>query len=316
MDKALLDEILYCQPAERLRYWYFRDRYALILLGLAVGDGMAVATLKRSPLAGLLNKPAVKQVLADLGNGMLTRVHCEALWPTDTREFILTLDRWGGDDPSWQQTCRPGWNLVLQLNFTSAHGQAMEELLRTQKRSVFNLGGHPVLEPGPDEAPRDTLAWARLDVDWEHDEVLIEEIQSDWVREALYYRDQYKHRQCARRFWWGDGQGLERYCTEQLGVYTRLWSEAMLGATLEFIHRELGIGTVYYHSFETGAALKRIDCGLPPRSLYTDLPRRFCFQPCGVAPRFLAKPLRRRLGRLRNQQWYRLDFQDLAAVSA
>jgi len=274
-----------------------------------------VAALKRSPLAGLLNKPVVKELLAGLGDGVLSQTHCQAVWPMDTREFILTLDRWGGEDRSWQQTCRPGWNLVLQLNFTSAHGQAMQRLLKTRERAIFNFGGHPVVEPGPDEAPRDTLAWARIDLDWTHDEALIEEIQSDWVREALHTRDHYK-RQARRRtprYWWGDGEGLERYCAEQLGAYTRLWSEAMLGATLEFIHRDLGIGTVYYHSFDTGAALKGIQYSLPPRSLYSELPRRFCFQPCQAPPRFLARGLRKRLAKLRKPLWYRLDLRGLGA---
>ena len=53
----------------------------------------------------------------------------------------------------------------------------------------------------------------------------------------------------------------------------------MLTATLDFVHRELGINKVFYHSFDTGVRLKGIESGWgPPRSIYTDLPRRFCFE--------------------------------------
>jgi len=311
MDRQLVDEIIHCQPGDRLRYWYFRDRYALILLGLAAGGGVPVAALKRSPLAGLLHKPMVKNLLAGLGNGLLTRDHCQAVWPADTREFVLTLDRWGGEERAYQQTSRPGYNLVLQLNFTSAHGQAMQRLLKTRERGLFNYQAHPVLRPGEGEAPRDTLAWVRIDLDLDEDEALVEEIQSDWVKLALRWRDQVKRQGRAPRYWWGDAAGLERYCAEQLGDYIRLWSEAMLGAALEFIHGELGINTVYYHSFDTGAALKGIRYNLPPRSLYTELPRRFCFQPSREPPRFLARALRRRLARLGEPWWYRLHPRHL-----
>ena len=41
------------------------------------------------------------------------------------------------------------------------------------------------------------------------------------------------------------------------------------------------------HRPETGAALKGIEGILPPRSLYTDLPRSFCFAPVAELPEFL-----------------------------
>jgi hypothetical protein len=60
----------------------------------------------------------------------------------------------------------------------------------------------------------------------------------------------------------------------------------MLTAALDFLHREIGIHRVFYHTFETGRAFKGIYRD-PPRSLYTTLPRRFCFQPTREAPRML-----------------------------
>ena len=44
----------------------------------------------------------------------------------------------------------------------------------------FEWWSHPVRQDG-----RHTLAWARMDVDLDAGEALIEEIQSDWIREAV-----------------------------------------------------------------------------------------------------------------------------------
>jgi hypothetical protein len=84
----------------------------------------------------------------------------------------------------------------------------------------------------------------------------------------------------------------------------------MLSASIDFIHREMGIGTVYYHSHETGGVVKRIDWGQAPRSLYTQLPRRFCFDKTRTAPEFLQanKAFRKRIKRVENPSWYRLAF--------
>ena len=44
------------------------------------------------------------------------------------------------------------------------------------------MTGHPVLAPGERPYFRETLAWARIDLDLVSSEALVEEIQSDWVR--------------------------------------------------------------------------------------------------------------------------------------
>ncbi|MBT3027590.1 MAG: hypothetical protein KME48_10520 [Candidatus Thiodiazotropha sp. (ex Ctena orbiculata)] len=43
-----------------------------------------------------------------------------------------------------------------------------------------------MLQRGDRNYYRETLAWARLDVDLERNEVLIEEVQSDWVRDMAW----------------------------------------------------------------------------------------------------------------------------------
>jgi hypothetical protein len=68
----------------------------------------------------------------------------------------------------------------------------------------------------------------------------------------------------------------------------------------------LGLHRIYYHTWESGNRLKYLEdksWGQPPRSLYTALPKRFCFDTTHEAPGFLLKgratrskkgPLRRR----------------------
>lgn len=46
--------------------------------------------------------------------------------------------------------------------------------------SHFNYCGHPV------SRQRNTLAWARLDLDLNSATALIEEIQSDWIRDVVW----------------------------------------------------------------------------------------------------------------------------------
>ena len=70
-------------------------------------------------------------------------------------------------------------NLVLQLNFNSSQIRALRRLTGGEQRT-FNPLDHPVCRPGHPRY-RETLAWARIDFDFETNEALIEEIQSDWV---------------------------------------------------------------------------------------------------------------------------------------
>ena len=61
----------------------------------------------------------------------------------------------------------------------------------------------------------------------------------------------------------------------------------MLWAAISFLREEIGIDHIFYHSAESGRLLKHIQGGLPPYSLYSDLPRRFCFALSPEVPVFL-----------------------------
>ena len=162
---------------------------------------------------------------------------------------------------------------------------------------------------------RHTMAWVRMDVDFQTDEVLIEEVQTDWLRDAkgyLWNLEWYvKNNRDRLRKLVVDGKvdAAVNYVKKTLAPYFKMWDEAALTAAINFVVDELGIGRIYYHTFETGNVLKKIRYSYPPRSLYTDLPRKFCFKLTDEAPTMLveSKVVKRKLKRVKQPRWYRLD---------
>lgn len=286
MELQEVKEIIGCLAGERTKFYYFRDRYALMLLKDYVTEKVGknpitVAELKRSPYANLLNKSPVKQALAQSGNGLIFAEDLEMIWDENPLAFVVTLGHWGSGKKHWrwEQMSRNGYHLVLQLNMATDHTQQLNKFIRPEDAHTFNGWGHPSLDKGD----RGTLAWVRLDLDFETNEVLIEEIQCDWLREVRYAL---KH-ECK---WYGDYslEALKAYA-DVLKPYEKIWQEAMLAATIDFVRHELGIKRIYYHSFENGARLKRIGGAKPPRSLYTQLPKSFGFKKSWHAPEFLMR---------------------------
>ena len=86
--------------------------------------------------------------------------------------------------------------------------------------------------------------------------------------------------------------------------------EAMLSAVLYFVKSELGLTQVYYHSSESGYLVKGINGSKPPRSLYSKLPRAFCFEETSQAPGILHDDVRyKRLRRKRSDiRWFELGL--------
>ena len=110
--------------------------------------------------------------------------------------------------------------------------------------------------------------------------------------------------------WLGDFSYAEikTYADDVLAPYAKVWEEAMLSATIGFIHHELGLQKIYYHSFEQGALLKNIKGSKPPRSLYTRLPKQFGFQKTPEGPEFLMREKRvQKLQRkVKDPYWFKL----------
>lgn len=316
-------EIIACLPQQRTLFIYHRDLYCAVLLSAVIGDGAPVRAIKQSDFGRLLQRPSMRDALSRARRNTLTQDLLP--WAADDDEqqlFHLSLSTWGSDHGGeWDQTTRNRTNLVLQLNFPGSHDLDYRRLVQPSDEEVFAYDGHPINNKG-----KTTLAWARLDVDLENGEVLIEEIQTDWVREAMECRDDLREylqegkREEAQQYvrdWVSDtatAESVLNYCEQILTPYAATWADTMMTAALWFIRYELGISKVFYHTWEGGSVLKSIDGTPPPRSLYTDLPRRFCFSKTRVPPRLMMsdRRLRRKIHRLKNPEWHTL-YLDQAA---
>ena len=298
MEYEAVQEVIACLPRGRTLFYYFPDRYAAHLLSRYIGDGRALADIKSSRFAKLLQRPALKPVLASTGDGVLGTDDLADCWAVQPECYLLTLGSWGPEkrrqwNRYFHQTSRPGANLVLQLNFSSQHNRSYRALIKPGRARPFETQVHPIARRG-----FHTLAWARLDVDLDTGEALIEEVQTDWLRFAQaakrladnWYADPEMRRAMEAVYFNGaqmDIKALRTYVDEVLRVHLRLWDEAILTAVLEFLFDEIGIRHIYYHDYDCGRRLKCIEGQGPPRSVYSRLPSRFCFEKVHEAPDFL-----------------------------
>lgn len=285
MNKKEIKEIIRCLPRGRTPFYYFKDRYALMLMGLTFDEPASKAQVREAGFGRLLEKPVVKHVMGSHGMSAVSKEICETYWPEDYRSYSLQLSGWGSRDRYCDQISRGGYNLVLRLNFSLAHTGKYHHLVDPKCNYPFENWGHPI-STGKDR----TLAWSRIDIDLKRGEALIEEIQNDWIREALGARKQ------AEKYWrsillYGErvmSANVRKYVDVVLAPHIKVWDEAMLAATIWFLREEIGISRIYYHTHESGAALKRIKYCKPPRSLYTKLPKRFCFKETEERPAMFA----------------------------
>ncbi|MEM7079809.1 MAG: hypothetical protein AAF513_14395 [Pseudomonadota bacterium] len=302
MNREELDFVIAVLPKGRTVFYDYPDRFAVLLLIHHLGAGKRpIAALKTSAFAPLLNKSVIRDVLAKHGAGELRAEDLAGTWPAQADGYRLTLGSWPDLDTkprrAWHQVTRAGYSLVLQLNLPRSHTRSLARSIEDW-RDYTSEGLHPVAS---DEL---TLAWARIDLDLSRGEALIEEIQSDWVRDVRMYAA------------WSDYENAsawQTYWTDYLAPRTRHWPRTIMTATLWFLLEELGIRTIFYHSYETGKRLKQIKGSGPPRSLYTDLPRSFCFRTTHNGPAFLRDSKDRQLAELFSAPetlWYVHTFPD------
>jgi len=225
------------------------------------------------------------------------------------KSYVITLSRWGcKENYSWNQTSVPGANLVMQLNLTNQHDQFLLDL--KIDASQFKYQYHPI------HRTKSSLSWARIDFDLDTGEALIEEIQNDWLRRAATHA-----RWAKRALLNGEDfyqMGNEKYSAKRMFEYTKnlldkyqkCWHETTLFYAIKLIREEIGIKNIFYHSFKTGAVLKNMGDWLPPRSLYTDLPKQFCFSQCDQGPEFIIRnaKIKRKLKKLKDAHWFQLNL--------
>ena len=331
MQPAFQNELGTMLPEEMV-FPHFAEREAAWLLHQQMTGPTRIADLRRSDRAPLVDRPGVREVVAACGDGQITpqrlapladplaafrrerelavdgasRKAFDLAMAADWQNYSISFAEWGklGD---WReiQLSRQGANLVLQLNFPERYREAFLRHFEPEVRRQLEYYGHPVRFFGAI-----TLAWARLDFEPWSDELLIEELQTDWLRSIKRWRKPLT----------STGSMISRkerraFIDRTLADYTKVWARVLMLAVLVFARRELGANRVWLHQPHTGARLKNIREVLPPRSLYTDLPRRFGFRPSDRAPEFLYRARHKALANLRRSGrplFWRLDFPEVA----
>ncbi|WAC19730.1 hypothetical protein OVA24_21155 [Luteolibacter sp. SL250] len=287
MKQDEAEELLSLLPGGRTLFTYGKDGYAISLLRMGM-ERACHEELKKTSLGRLFEKPQIRTWLGSLGKKAITPGDLDMLWPQETETYRLTAGLYGG----WSQTTRKGnraWNIVLQLNLNSHDVEWMNRIQPERDRDPFERRFHPI-----HRGLHRTLAWARIDLDWSTGEALIEEIQNDRLREVRWDVDRILSQQLTTVRVRGveiDAALVLRYWNERLRLSRQFWDEAMLCAAIRFIVEELGIRRIWYHSPVSGARLKNVKDA--PVSLYTDLPRRFCFEKTAELPKFVRRPKRR-----------------------
>lgn len=282
MQSNLVDEIMACLPRGKTHFRYYPGAYAPRLLSLLMPEQMRLHSLKQTRFNRLLNHPVMRDVVSTCGSGVLRREALESVWCEPSQPFLLSVCRWGGrHERDYHQTSRFGENLVLQLNLPKASQRKFRQWVDPEDTLTGSWSYHPVQLPYKNPLFRDTLAWSRIDLDFRHNEALIEEVQSDSVRDVKRWAKRYRKcgcRVCKRRLQFVDW----------FDPYAKMWSEALLMATIWFIYQELGIKRIYMHTAKSGWQVKKMNKSWRgPRSLYSDLPRKFAFKQTWAAPQFL-----------------------------
>lgn len=326
MNRQILEFVQGLYHGQKLGFSYFQDKYAIELLRYnlqkyQLEKGANIAEVKKWKQGFLLNKQSLKTITSSLKKNQLRTADLINFQPLEQLPFYITFDKWGvfknHRKNTYYQTTRPGYSLVLQLNFAEHHDIPYYKLVNP-KRKAGKQDGHPLrwINHPVCENNQLTLGWVRMDFDLKTGELLIEEIQTDWLRDAkqLYHficREENKEVKKRRKHWIlgeinGTAMSFKKYYETTLIPYFKVWDEALLSAAIWFSMEEMGIRNIFYHTYKSGCLLK--DCK-PPRSLYTKLPRRFGFQKTTIAPLFIQQNqyLKKTL-RKKKLEWWRLDF--------
>lgn len=142
MEINEIHDIMDCLPKGRTKFYYFKDRYALMLLAYVVGNGRRIREIKSSRFGRLVQKPIVEKIVRNSGCGRLMPQDLGAVWPDRYHCYLLTLGIWGDRKSGarfYNQTSRPGWNLVLHLNFAARHNRSYYRLMNGGHRQFYLL---------------------------------------------------------------------------------------------------------------------------------------------------------------------------------
>ncbi|MCH2175775.1 MAG: hypothetical protein MK193_08605 [Lentisphaeria bacterium] len=319
MNQREIYEIYESLPKGRSKYIYYKDKNAVVLLQelLRKSNKKNINEIKRGPFGRLLNLPLIHDYIRSCGNGeiLLDDLRYLCCKVDQLQHFRLELSSWGSSKCwEWDQTTRRDSNLVLLINFGGKHMDAYHRLLKPEN-DVFTSSGHP-----HSKRQDTTMSWVRMDVDMKYGQVLIEEVQNDWLRDSLdLYRDLKSQKSKSIRERWLRNYGIHssvddtcQYIEQEVLPLVKMWDVISLTAAVEFCFNELGIYDLFYHTWEAGSLYKFIDCSAPPQYIYKKLPRTLCFQKTKEKPIMLEgkkHKVKRKLKRdlaLIKQNFYRL----------
>lgn len=289
-------------------YPYHKDKYALELLDAYIGEACKVREVKQSKFGKLLHKQAVKSIVTSCGDGMLRGDDIRNYWTDEMYHLRLTLDEWGEHEKRktnmniWNQVSRPEKNLVLQVNFDGNHDQTFFRFMGRSCRNLFSCQAHPI------HAKLNTLGWVRMDINLDGNEVLIEEVQTDWVRKIKLFKKGLEESEDISAI---SRKNFRKYLPVAR-PYLKMWDEMLLASALWFIRKQLGINRIWYHSFESSTHYKMMDLDwLPPRSVYTALPEKFGFDRVSEMPDMIreCKGLSKLVKCGKHLSFYKLEFK-------
>jgi len=186
------------------------------------------------------------------------------------------------------------------------HQRRFETYMDIDRTTLNGRSNHPVQQP-EDKNFRETLAWSRIDIDFETNEALVEEVQSDGARYVMRWEKRYKRCNCRKC-------QLRLKYINWMQRYRKIWAEALLCATIEFIKNELGVERIFMHTARSGWQLKNMDQDWhAPRSLYSDLPKKFALKQTWAAPEFLlaTKCYQRLIRKQPDIDFYQLSLNEL-----
>jgi len=317
-----VNEILRVQSRDKQEktFYYSKDWYACILLREILKLENDVRAIKKTKFSKLMNRPVVKHKLSKRGGAKFFQEDLIFDQYKEALPFNISFGRWGCGC-CHSQTSRKSFNLVIRLDFSSHHAENYEKHFKPKEHNVFNYSCHPVRaksirKMNSGRRSPETMAWSRVDIDLRRNVALIEEIQTDWLRGAKDELDDLiqSERSGYEYVAWGSESktsSIKYYLSETLKPYNKLWAEAMLAVTIKLLLDDLNMNSIYYHTPESGRLIKRIEYGAPPRSLYTSLPKRFCFKQTQYGPDFIEKT--RSFKKFRSEHpylsWQKLDIK-------
>ena len=91
MDYQTAKWVWSCVPHGRTLFYYFKDRYANLILARAIRERVRISELRERAFAKLLTKPAVCELVAVSGDGEIRGADLDYVWREPYEAFLLTL---------------------------------------------------------------------------------------------------------------------------------------------------------------------------------------------------------------------------------